>query len=881
MKDNQAAKAILRRDYQPPAFWVDSVQLAFDLQDTGTVVTNTMVLRRNADATVTELVLDGVELELLSVNLDGVMLNTADYQLTDESLTFKALPDHAKLIIQTRIYPEKNTALEGLYRSSGNYCTQCEAQGFRKITYYPDRPDVLSVFTVRIEADRAQYPVLLSNGNKTDAGELQNGRHYAAWHDPHPKPCYLFALVAGDLVALTDSFVTASGRQVELAIFVEAHNLSKCSYAMTALKASMRWDETVYGLEYDLDIFMIVAVDDFNMGAMENKGLNIFNSKYVLADQATATDADFSGVEGVIAHEYFHNWTGNRVTCRDWFQLSLKEGLTVFRDQEFSADMNSRAVKRIEDVRLLRAHQFPEDAGPMAHPIRPDEYVEINNFYTVTVYEKGAEVIRMLHTLLGAADYRKGIDLYFERHDGCAVTCDDFVQAMQDASGQDLTQFRRWYSQAGTPVVTVTGDYHPATSEYHLTVTQSTPATPGQPDKAPFHMPLLVSLLSPSLGEPLAVETAHADKLADGTLRIHLTEERQSVVFTAVTEAPFLSLNRGFSAPVILNHDVSDDELAFLMAHDTDSFNRWEAGQQLYQRVIEALVQDSTLTPADKRFQSFHTAFATLLGNVSDPAFLAEALTLPGIQTVAAQHEIIAVDEIDAAIQSLTHYLASEHRETLVQLRSQTSTNGGFSVDSDAKGRRSLNNICLQYLGSLDADLWLEPVLTHYNEAQNMTDTMAALRVLTHADVPERNEVLADFYDRWQHDKLVIDKWFALQASSRRPSVIAEVRALAEHEAFELSNPNRVRSLIGAFVATGGIRFHDRSGAGYELLADYVLLLDKKNPQIAARLVNPLGRWRRYDNQRADLMKRQLERISQSSTLSKDVSEIVFRSLPA
>jgi len=450
MKDNQAAKAILRRDYQPPAFWVDSVQLAFDLQDTGTVVTNTMVLRRNADATVTELVLDGVELELLSVNLDGVMLNTADYQLTDESLTFKALPDHAKLIIQTRIYPEKNTALEGLYRSSGNYCTQCEAQGFRKITYYPDRPDVLSVFTVRIEADRAQYPVLLSNGNKTDAGELQNGRHYAAWHDPHPKPCYLFALVAGDLVALTDSFVTASGRQVELAIFVEAHNLSKCSYAMTALKASMRWDETVYGLEYDLDIFMI------------------------------------------------------GVTCRDWFQLSLKEGLTVFRDQEFSADMNSRAVKRIEDVRLLRAHQFPEDAGPMAHPIRPDEYVEINNFYTVTVYEKGAEVIRMLHTLLGAADYRKGIDLYFERHDGCAVTCDDFVQAMQDASGQDLTQFRRWYSQAGTPVVTVTGDYHPATSEYHLTVTQSTPATPGQPDKAPFHMPLLVSLLSPSLGEPLA-----------------------------------------------------------------------------------------------------------------------------------------------------------------------------------------------------------------------------------------------------------------------------------------------------------------------------------------------------------------------------------------
>ncbi len=890
MKDNQAAKAILRRDYQPPVFWVDSVHLAFDLRDSGSVVTSTMALRRNPESSDSALVLDGAELELLSVQLDGVLLDATDYEITAESLTLASLPASCELRIQTKIYPEKNTALEGLYRSSGNYCTQCEAQGFRKITYYLDRPDVLSVFSVRIEADQSQYPVMLSNGNKTDAGVLSDGRHFASWHDPHPKPCYLFALVAGDLVALTDSFVTASGRHVELAIYVEQHNLHKCDYAMQALKASMQWDEEVYGLEYDLDIFMIVAVDDFNMGAMENKGLNIFNSKYVLADQATATDADFSGVEGVIAHEYFHNWTGNRVTCRDWFQLSLKEGLTVFRDQEFSADMNSRSVKRIEDVRLLRAHQFPEDAGPMAHPIRPDEYVEINNFYTVTVYEKGAEVIRMLHTLLGATRYRQGIDLYFERHDGCAVTCDDFVQAMQDASGQDLTQFRRWYSQAGTPVVTVTGDYDAEHSEYRLTVTQSCPATPGQPDKKPFHMPLLVSLLGPS-GTALDVSVTgegssaagvvddSVDDLGGAEFRVHLTKDTQTVVFGNVSEEPVLSFNRGFSAPVIVNHAVSDDELAFLMAHDTDSFNRWEAGQQLYQRVIEALATESGLTPDDARFQSFHAAFATLLDNTSDPAFLSEALTLPGIQTVAAQHDIIAVDEIDAAIESLTRYLATAHRDRFVLLMAQHGTADEFSVDSHAKGKRSLKNTCLQYLGSLDADQWLETVLAQYRSANNMTDTMAALRVLTHSDVPERNEVLADFYTRWQDDRLVIDKWFALQASSRRATVIDEVRELAQHDAFDMSNPNRVRSLIGAFVATGGIRFHDRSGAGYGLLADYVLKLDANNPQIAARLVNPLGRWRRYDESRAAHMRAQLERINQSPSLSKDVQEIVTRSL--
>ncbi|MBX2886014.1 MAG: aminopeptidase N [Granulosicoccus sp.] len=905
MKENDVPKAIKRQDYQPAGFDVESVSLLFDLQAGETLVTNTMMLRRNPagtaaaeSANAVALELDGVDLELVSITLNGVAIAPSDYQLGAEQLRITTVPDAFELQLVSRVFPDDNKALEGLYRSGGMYCTQCEAQGFRKITWFPDRPDVLSRYQVTIEAEQTAYPVLLSNGNLVEQGTLENGRHFATWHDPHPKPSYLFALVAGQLEVLSDEFVTRSGRTVALKIYVEAHNLHKCDYAMRALKKSMRWDEDVFGLEYDLDIFMIVAVDHFNMGAMENKGLNIFNSKFVLADQMTATDTDFMGVESVIAHEYFHNWTGNRVTCRDWFQLSLKEGLTVFRDQEFSGDMNSRAVKRIEDVRLLRARQFPEDAGPMAHPIRPDEYIEINNFYTVTVYEKGAEVIRMLHTFLGEQGFRAGIDLYFERFDGQAVTCDDFVDAMQDANSFDLTQFRRWYSQAGTPVLKVETNYDEKHQTLTLSVHQSCPATPNQPEKEAFHLPFRFALIGAD-GKPVPLCLAGEKTLPNSTLDsaptdclLSVNQEKQTWVFEDVGSRPVPSVLRNFSAPVNVELDYSDEELAFLMAHETDSFNRWEAGQRLYCRVIETLVENPEAKPDDDQFAAFNTAFSALLlsasaaehsgtssGSNSDPALLAEALSLPGIEAVAESHSIIRVDEIHAATERWKHHLAQTHKAELLQLIKPSAADDVFSVESAAIGRRKLRNTCLGLLSGLVNNEWVGPVLAHYQTSTNMTDRIAALRLLCEADVPERKTVLADFYQQWSEDRLVTDKWFSLQAMATRPDIVNEVMALTRHPAFDLANPNRVRSVIGVFAVANTVGFHRTDGAGYRLLADFILQLDKFNPQIAARLAGPLGGWQRFDTNRRQQMQTELKRIAAEKGLSPDVFEIVSRSL--
>jgi len=889
MKENNTPVLIRRVDYTPPQYWVDSVSLVFRLEEQSTQVTSTLSLRRNADSEAnanSALVLDGVDLELLSVAVDGNALAGSQYELDEQHLYLSNLPESCEVTIDTRLYPDKNTALEGLYRSSGNYCTQCEAEGFRKITYYLDRPDVLAKFDVRIEADQDSNPVLLSNGNKTAEGQLTAGRHFVEWSDPFPKPAYLFALVAGRLDALRDTYVTRSGREVELIIYVESHNLDKCDYAMRSLKESMRWDEDVFGLEYDLDIFMIVAVDDFNMGAMENKGLNVFNSKFVLADQATATDEDFMRVEAVIAHEYFHNWTGNRITCRDWFQLSLKEGLTVFRDQQFSADMNSRAVKRIEDVRLLRLRQFPEDAGPMAHPIRPDEYMEINNFYTVTIYEKGAEVIRMLHTLLGEAGFRRGMDLYFERFDGMAVTCDDFVQAMQDANTDspektELTQFRRWYSQSGTPLLKVTTDYDDVKREYRLRVVQSCPATPGQQQKQPFHMPFSIALLGPD-GQSQALLCEQSELQNQKELTLNLTEATSDFVFREVTTKPVPSLLRNFSAPVIMQVEYTDAELAFLMTHDSDDFNRWEAGQRLYKRVIESLAVQNPPDLNDAQFDDFHRSVGSLLSHsAQDSALLSEALTLPTIESVAENHDLIDINGLHRGIKILKTEIAHRHQEPLLEILAAQNDITEFKLDSESIGRRSLSNTCLHLIGHLDSAIWLPLVMKQFETASNMTDKIAALRILCSSDVSEKDTALESFYQQWRGERLVLDKWFTLQALVDHEQTVEQVQKLSEHAAFEITNPNRVRSLIGAFSMSNIVGFHTRSGAGYELLADFVLRIDKLNPQIAARLAVPLGRWQRVDIERQERMQRQLRRILEQGDLSADVYEIINKSLSA
>ncbi len=869
------SQPVYRAAYQPFPFIVEQLDLSFQLHPERTEVTAQATYRRNRkiNGEIVPLQLDGEGLHLLTVQLDGKTLAADQFQVGPTGLTLPDPPDHFQLTVVTEIHPEANTALEGLYRSSGIYCSQCEAEGFRKITYYPDRPDVLSRFTTRIEADRNTCPVLLANGNLLDSGLLPSGRHYVVWGDPHPKPCYLFAVVAGQLLAITDAFVSRSGRSISLQIFVEPGNEEKCRHAMAALKEAMRWDEEVYGLEYDLDIYMIVAVHDFNMGAMENKGLNIFNAKYVLASPETATDQDYLGIEGVIAHEYFHNWTGNRVTCRDWFQLSLKEGLTVFRDQQFSADQNSRPVERIGAVRVLKNVQFREDAGPLAHPIRPDSYVQINNFYTATVYNKGAEVIRMLHTLLGREAFRRGMDLYFARHDGQAVTCDDFVAAMSDAGGLSLEQFRLWYSQAGTPQLLVREEWQGG--EYRLRIAQSCQATPGQPEKKPFHLPLAVGLLGQD-GRDLL------DGDPQGTRILHLTEEEQLFHFAGLAERPVLSFLRDFSAPVRVARFQSPADLAHLLRHDSNLYNRWESGQQLATTVILAKAGGSAVEWRDAE-DIFRQALAdNLRDTITDPALLALTLQLPAETTLAQELAVVDPEALHNARKGLKKTIAKDNYDSLLRVYLKFSKPDAYRIDPESMGRRSLKNTVLDLLLSLEPlpDEILELVERQYSQSGNMTDTVAALAGLVNLDMPQRGLILADFYQKWKKEPLVLDKWFALQAAAELPDTLARVVELTADPAFSMANPNRVRALIGTFAAANHLRFHQAGGAGYRFLADKVVALNGVNPQIAARLVVPLTTWRRYDRQRQLAMVAELQRIAATAELSRDVEEIVSKSLP-
>lgn len=874
MTDTQP-KAIFRKDYTPPAYLVDTIDLNFDLGEEYTYVRSRLRLERNPDVEPQPLHLHGEKMELIELKLDGLKLQLDDYLHTAEGLTIHRVPERFEIEVVTRLQPHLNTSLEGLYKSGGIFCTQCEAEGFRRITYFPDRPDVMARYTTTISAPKDKYPVLLSNGNPVARGDHGDGRHWVRWEDPFRKPSYLFALVAGDLDCRRDTYTTASGRKVRLEIYTEHGNIDKTAHAMESLKHAMRWDEETYGLEYDLDIYMIVAVGDFNLGAMENKGLNIFNTQYVLASPATSTDTDFENVEAVIGHEYFHNWTGNRVTCRDWFQLSLKEGLTVFREQQFSASTGSAAVKRINDVRILRSHQFAEDASPMAHPVRPDQYVEINNFYTSTVYNKGAEVIRMYHTLLGEQGFRRGMDLYIQRHDGQAVTCDDFLAAMADANGVDLSQFSRWYSQAGTPLVQVEEHHEPETGHYTLTVRQSCPPTPGQPHKEPFHIPLTVALIGQD-GKPLPLRL-EGEAQAAGTERVlELREAEHRFRFSDIAQRPVPSLLRGFSAPVRLEFPYSDDDLAFLFAYDNDPFNRWEAGQRLMVKLLLQWLETGVATVPQ---QLVDAARRTLELPELDPAFVAEALTLPSEGYLAEQVAVIDPIRIHNSREQLRRQLAEALRE-LWQAHYERLAARPASADSDGgAGARRLKNLCLDYLASRNDDYARALCERQYREADNMTDKLAALSLLADTETKVAETALEDFYQQWRHEPLVVDKWFRVQALSRRADTLARVRRLSEHPAFELRNPNKVRALIGAFVQLNPARFHGADGAGYTFLADRVIELDAINPQVAARLVTALSRWRRYDDERQQKMKKELERILATPTLSKDVREIVSRSL--
>ncbi len=866
-------------DYRAPAWRVEEVALEFDLAPSATRVTSRLRLSRNPEQTAAPLRLDGEELRLLGVALDGRALGRHEYALDDEGLTLDEAPDAFMLETVVEIDPAANTKLEGLYLSNAIYCTQCEAEGFRRITFFPDRPDVMATYRVRVRADAEACPVLLSNGNLIEARVLGDGRHEAVWHDPFPKPSYLFALVAGKLGRISESFQTASGRAVELNIYVDPGNEDRAGYAMDSLRRAMRWDEETYGLEYDLDLFNIVAINDFNMGAMENKSLNVFNAKYVLADPQTATDRDYASIEAIVAHEYFHNWTGNRVTCRDWFQLSLKEGLTVFRDQQFSADMRSASVQRIQDVRALRQSQFPEDAGPLAHPVRPASYIEINNFYTATVYEKGAEVVRLLHTILGAEGFGRGMRLYFERHDGQAVTCDDFVAAMADANGVELENFKLWYSQAGTPEVTVEAHHDAGARRLELTLEQSTTPTPGQAEKAALHLPLELGLIgADGAALPLRLE---GETAAVGTSRLlELTEARARFCFEDIAAAPLVSLNRNFTAPIKLADRLDAADRAFLMRHDGDPFNRWEAGQRLAIEVLleraRAFAEGGAAAPAE----AFLDAFAACLADDSlDPALRAELLALPSESYLGEQMAVIDVEAVHGARDGLAREIAAAHGPALGQLHDGLRDNQPYSPDAAAAGRRALRNIALGYLAMGEATAAEKLLRGRYLDADNMTDRMAALGLLSHRDGATSEEALGDFHDRYRDDSLVIDKWFAVQAMSSLPGTLPRVESLLGHAAFSLRKPNRVRALIGAFVAGNQLRFHAADGAGYDFLARRVLELDPLNPQVAARLLTPLGRWRRFDTDRQALMKAALERVLAAPSLSRDAYEIASKSL--
>ncbi|BAP46248.1 aminopeptidase N [Pseudomonas sp. StFLB209] len=877
-------QVIYLKDYQAPEYLIDETHLTFELFEDHTLVHAQLVMRRNPErgAGLPALVLDGQQLELVSLQLDDRELQPADYQLTDSHLTLQ--PSSASFTVDStvRIHPETNTALEGLYKSSGMFCTQCEAEGFRKITYYLDRPDVMSSFTTTVSGDKQRYPVLLSNGNPIASGQ-DGDRHWATWEDPFKKPAYLFALVAGDLWCIEDTFTTRSQREVTLRIYVEPENVDKCQHAMDSLKKSMRWDEEVYGREYDLDIFMIVAVNDFNMGAMENKGLNIFNSSAVLARAETATDAAHQRVEAIVAHEYFHNWSGNRVTCRDWFQLSLKEGFTVFRDAGFSADMNSATVKRIQDVAYLRTHQFAEDAGPMSHPVRPDSFIEISNFYTLTVYEKGSEVVGMLQTLLGAEGFRKGSDLYFERHDGQAVTCDDFIKAMEDANGVDLTQFKRWYSQAGTPRLDVSEAYDSAAGTYSLTFRQSCPITPDKQEKLPFVIPVALGLLDEQ-GNEIALRLS-GEAAAQGTSRvISVTEAEQTFSFVDVPAKPLPSLLRGFSAPVKMSFPYSRDQLMFLMQHDSDGFNRWEAGQQLAVQVLQELIGQHQAGQPLVLDQRLLTALGTVLADETlDQAMVAEMLSLPGEAYLTEISQVADVDAIHAAREFARKAIADNLFDSLwarYQANREVSRNTAYIAEAEHFARRALQNIALSYLMLSGKPEVLAAAIDQFDSSDNMTERLTALAVLVNSPFEqERAQALAVFAEHFKDNPLVMDQWFSVQAGSTLPGGLARVRELMQHKAFNIKNPNKVRALIGAFAGQNLINFHAADGSGYRFLADIVIELNGFNPQIASRQLAPLTRWRKYDSARQALMKAELERIRSSGELSADVFEVVSKSL--
>lgn len=867
-------------DYQVPDYLIDTVHLHFELDAATTHVRSVLNMHKNPQGAGGCCVLDGEKLDLVSVKIDGRQLQDNEYQRTEKSLRLSSLPDTFELEIETTIKPDQNTALEGLYHSGSLLCTQCEAEGFRRISYYLDRPDVMAVFTVSLVADKQAYPIILSNGNLEEQGQFDDGRHWARWHDPHPKPSYLFALVAGDLYCQQDSFTTQSGREVSLQIYVDHENNHKCDHALMSLKQAMKWDEESYGREYDLDVFMIVAVNDFNMGAMENKGLNIFNASCVLASPETATDSDYHRIQGIVGHEYFHNWSGNRVTCRDWFQLSLKEGFTVLRDQQFSGDMNSTAVQRINDVEQLRTMQFAEDAGPMSHPVRPASFIEIRNFYTVTIYEKGAEVVGMIKTIVGANGFRKGTDLYFDRHDGHAVTTDDFVKAIEDANDVDLSQFKRWYSQAGTPELTVESHYDKFNNNVTLTVTQSCPATPDQINKEAFYIPLAVGLLDQN-GGALSLQMKGESIDFDGDTRVlSITESKQTFVFNNVQSEPAISLLRGFSAPVKMKLKQSVAELAFLMANDSNSFNRWDAGQTLLVATLLQLAKDvlqqiSLTLPSD-----FIEQFRLVLTDKElAPAFVAKMLSLPTENYLATQMNNADVDAIHRARKFLKKTLAIGLKDDFTKIYQQCNSSKKYQFNADDMAQRSLKNTCLSYLMATDDPMQTQRCLKQMKQSDNMTDTLAGLVSLANQAGPEGEHALRAFYEQWQHDRLVVDKWLTVQAQSSLPATLLRIKGLMKHSAFSIKNPNNVRALIGQFCRNNPINFHAKDGSGYRFLTEQILVLNKLNPQVASRILGAFNSWRQYDETRQDLMKQALSEIANSDGLSADVYEVVTKYL--
>jgi aminopeptidase N len=872
-------RPILLKDYRPPDWLIETVDLDVSLHQSATRVRSKLKVKPNVAGAPAPLVLDGEDLKLVSLAIDGKPLLPENFVAAPDRLTIAQPPNrHFELEIETIIDPVGNTQLMGLYRAGETYCTQCEAEGFRRITYFLDRPDVMAVYTTRIEAEKSEAPVLLANGNLVAKGDVPGtGRHFAVWHDPFKKPCYLFALVGGKLAHVEDSFTTISGRKVTLRIYVEPGKEDRCFYAMDSLKRAMRWDEQAFGREYDLDIFMIVAVSAFNMGAMENKGLNIFNDKYVLASPATATDADFASIEAVIAHEYFHNWTGDRITCRDWFQLCLKEGLTVFRDQEFTSDQRSRPVERIGDVRSLRSNQFVEDAGPLAHPVRPELYHEINNFYTSTVYDKGAEVVRMIKALLGPEVFRKGMDLYFTRHDGDAATVEEFVQCFADASGRDFSQFMRWYSQAGTPEVAVAPQYDAHAKTYRVDVTQKVPPTPNQQRKEPMVIPLAVGLVAKS-GTDMRL-TVDGSPLERGVL--DLTRPSQSFVFTGVEERPIPSFNRGFSAPIKLSLPIESDDLRFLAAHDSDPFNRWQAVQTLAMSLLKQNVAALRAGARARDDDGLMAALGAILANDKlEPAFIALALVPPSEADIAREiGREVDPDAVFAARQKLRATVGERHAGALANTYERMATSGPYQPDAQSAGRRSLRNVCLDFLAVAEGRNALAGAFAQYKNADNMTDRMAALDTLSRLDRPERATALEDFYQHYADDPLVIDKWLALQATIPERGTLDRVRALTMHPAFSMANPNRVRALIGSFAHANHTQFNRADGAGYDFVADVVIELDSKNPQVAARLMGAFRSWRALETQRRGRAEATLRRVAATAALSRDVTDIVARTL--